>query len=200
MILAQLDFGQTVAAGAFNAFFTAALVSIVATIAVRWYDNRAEVLRQGARQLHEEQLQKQALEHESSSALRDTYAQLLVAQRRTRQASVLLAEAGGVKVNESLANSATLAHDEFIDLYHRLSLDASREMWLEARSLRDILDKMLEHGRNGNRTECEGLVKTARSARQNLERSFRVQLLHEPLQRRKTLGEYDKSENVGSTM
>jgi hypothetical protein len=84
-----------------------------------------------------------------------------------------------------LLASAVQAHDSFIELYHRLNLDASRTMWKDARSLRKVLDKMLEEGRAGNPEECERLQEIARHARQNLEGSFRDRLRHEVLQPRK---------------
>ena len=87
---------------------------------------------------------------------------------------------------------AESTHSEFIDLYHRLNLDASEEMWRDARALRHILDDMLDFGREGNAEKCEQLVRFARRARQNLERSFRIRLEHEPLQSRNDLGTYNK--------
>jgi hypothetical protein len=140
------------------------------------------------------ELVQRDLEHQTREALRHTYAQLLVVQRKSREASVQLAAAGGAPGNGNLADPAIAAHAEFIDLYHQLNLDSSPEMWFEARGLRDILDKMLEFAQAGQADECRSLVKVARSARQNLERSFRERLGYVAHQSRRPLGEYDKIE------
>src|SRR5216683_2080061 len=132
------------------------------------------------------------LEHQTRDVLRQTYAQLLEAQRRSREASLQLAEAGGAAVDSQLANAAVVAHSEFIDWYHRLNLDSTREMWLEVRGLRDILDAMLRLGHEGQRQECQSLVELARDARQNLERSFRQRLGYVGHQERRSLGKFDK--------
>jgi transcriptional regulator GlxA family with amidase domain len=92
-----------------------------------------------------------------------------------------------------LASAAKDAHDRFIDEYHRLALDADRSMWLELRGLRSVLDDMHAHAEKGESQACEGLVKSARATRQNLERSFRARLGHEPLQERKATQGYDKT-------
>jgi hypothetical protein len=181
VLLAELDFGQTLLAGFFNAVFAAVFVAGAAALTVKWYEGRAEDRRQ-----------KLQLEHQTRAALRETYAQLLVAQRRSRQASVQLAKAGGASASEDLDRKAVLAHDEFIDAYHRLNLDVNKEMWEDARGLRLVLDRMLDRGRLGRVQECEALVPTARDARQNLERSFRLRLGGEPLQDRNALGEFDR--------
>jgi hypothetical protein len=65
-------------------------------------------------------------------------------------------------------------------------------MWRDARSLRGVLDKMRECALSGNGDACQGLVETAKHARQNLERSLRVRLGHTTLQARKNVGEYDR--------
>lgn len=136
---------------------------------------------------------QQLAEHnfQSRSALRESYARLLVAQRRSREASVALAAATG-DLRDAALRTAGEAHDEFIDEYHRLALDADRPMWKELRGLRVVLDDMLERAREGDAQVCQELTKTARRARQNLERSFRMRLGHEPLQERRPLGSYDK--------
>jgi hypothetical protein len=136
------------------------------------------------------------LEHQTREALRRTYAELLVAQRRSREASLRLAEAGGAAAAEPLAAEAVAAHAEFIDRYHQLNLDSSREMWLEARGLRDVLGRMLELGRAGRTAECKRVAKVARDARQNLERSFRNRLGYEGHQARRKLGKFDKVDRV----
>jgi hypothetical protein len=151
--------------------------------------------RQVAEARHEEQLQNHQLEYQSRAALRETYAHLLVAQRRSREASVELARAGTSSSDrQRLEREATAAHSDFIDQYHQLSLDASRDMWKDARGLRAVLDDMLKEARRGNRAACESLIKVARSARQNLERSFRIRLEYDPLQERRDLGEYDRGQ------
>jgi hypothetical protein len=134
---------------------------------------------------HAARLQQDNLEYQTRAFLRDTYALLLGAQRRSRQASLALARGGGESRDTVLFASAVQAHDSFIELYHRLNLDASRTMWNDARSLRRVLDKMLEEGQAGNPEECERLQEIARHARQNLEGSFRDRLRHEVLQPRK---------------
>ena len=70
--LAELDFGHTVAADALSALFTAVLVGLAAGLVVSWF---------GAR--HDERQQDRSLEHQTRAALRETYAQLLVSQRRS---------------------------------------------------------------------------------------------------------------------
>jgi hypothetical protein len=202
MTLAELDFGQTVGAGALNALFTAVLVGGAAGLLIKWFEQKAAERRDKADQtaaerraeedrLHEEQIQNRQFEYQRRDALRETYAQLLIAQRRSRQASLELAKAS-VAPGQCIHEKAVSAHDEFINLYHRLNLDASAEMWRDARALRDILDDMLELGQERRAKECEELVKFARWARQNLERSFRLELKHETLQPRRDLGKYDK--------
>ncbi|WP_158710026.1 hypothetical protein [Streptomyces katrae] len=94
--------------------------------------------------------------------------------------------------DEDLEEKAQLAHDEFIETYHRLNLDASNQMWEEARGLRYVLSHMLELGKQGEAAHCRALEKIATDARMNLERSFRVLLGHKPLRDRRSLGEYDK--------
>jgi hypothetical protein len=125
------------------------------------------------------------------AARRETVGRLLIAQRRSREASHELARAGGASRDQRLKEEATSAYDEFIDLYHLLNLDASRDMWKEARGLRRVLGAMLQEAQLGNAEKCEALAKVAQKARQNLERSFRMELGHEPLQARRRLGEYD---------
>ena len=191
-ILAELDFEQTVAADALSALFTAVLVGLAAGLIVRWFGARHDLRQQG-----------RSLENQTRAALREIYAQLLVAQRRSRQASLKLARSSGSpgriykrfhRSSEDLriGELAESAHSEFIDLYHRLNLDASEQMWRDARALRHVLDDMLDSGRKGNIKECKDLMELARSARQNLECSFRIRLGNEPLQSRRYLGKYDK--------
>jgi hypothetical protein len=139
--------------------------------------------------------QSRQLEHQTREAPRRTYAELLVTQRRSREASLRLAEAGGAPDHKRLTEEASAAHTEFIYRYHELNLDSSREMWLEARGLRDILDAMLELARKGCTEECRNHRKLARDARQNLERSLRKRLGYKEHQRRNSLGKYDKVES-----
>jgi hypothetical protein len=153
-------------------------------------DARHEERLREANVRHEKELQKRQLDYEARAALRETYAQLLIAQRRSREASRKLARAGGASSDQRLETEATSAHDEFIDLYHRLNLDASTEMWKDARGLRRVLDAMLEEARRGDAEDCDADAEVARKARQNLEGSFRAQLGHKPLQKRKHLGEH----------
>lgn len=192
MIIAELNFIQTVAAGALNVLFTAVLVAGVARLLVMRFESKAAERRREADELrasrrrdaderHDERLQAQQLEYQTRAALRDTYAQLLVAQRQSRQASVDLARAGG-ESDERRLKEAVLAHDAFINLYHRLNLDASEGMWRYVRTLRRTLDEMLSLGQEGRTQDCEKLVDRARSARQKLEGQFRIRLDYEPLQ------------------
>ncbi|XUL87979.1 hypothetical protein ACQ86D_15960 [Streptomyces galilaeus] len=171
MKLSQLDLGETLAAGAVNAFLTSVFIGIVAGLIVKRYE----------------------LRHQTRAALRATYAQLLVAQRRSRQLSIELAQAGGKSTDSTLARQASVAHDEFINVYHDLNLDVSRQMWREVRALRHILDDMLKLAQAGKADECTKLSYLARAARQNLAGAFRAQLGHAPLQKRKPLDRYDKS-------
>jgi len=212
------NFGQTVAAGALNVLFTAILVTLIGGIAVSGYqaridkrrreaeareekrrreaEAREEDRRREAEAQHEKQLQAHQLEYQTRAALRETYADFLVAQRRSREASVKLAKAGTASPDrQRLEEEAVLAHADFINLYHRLNLDADRPMWKDARSLRKVLDDMLKEGKQGNDTACEALAEVARKARQNLERSFRIRLEHKPLQKRKDVGTYDRRED-----
>ena len=217
MVLAELSFGQTVAADFFDALFTAVLVGFAATLVVGIFDRKAENRRREAEKceaerlreaekreaerqweaakLHDERLQFREFEHQTRAALRETYAQFLIAQRRSREASLTLAKSGSAPGNEYLDEQALKAYDEFIDLYHRLNLDATREMWIDARRLRKILEDMLECAQQGNAQECEQLKKLARHARQNLENTFRSRLRYEPfdpLQLHKNLGIYEQ--------
>jgi hypothetical protein len=110
---------------------------------------------QRTRREDQERLQTEQLEYQTRTALRESYAQLLTAQRRSREASISLAKAGGTARDEKFANAAVIAHTEFIDAYHMINLDASADMWREARGLRNVVDKMLEHGKDGNAAACE---------------------------------------------
>jgi hypothetical protein len=214
VILADLSFAETLIAGVLSAASTALFVVIAAGFVVKRYEVRAAGRqlvadqlhedRLQARQLeyeartadrlreaaarHEEQLQNRQLEHQARATLRETYAQLLVAQRRSREASVKLARAGGASGDPELETQTVGFHDEFIGFYHQLNLDASKPMWDDARDLRRVLDELLAQARHGNTEGCEALRDDARSARQNLERSFRMRLGYEPLQDRQSLG------------
>jgi hypothetical protein len=149
-------------------------------------------------QRHQRNLLSRELEHQTRTALRQTYEKLLGTQRRSRETSLRLAtRAAGVDTSagdESLSGAATDAHVAFIEHYHQLNLDASREMWIEARGLRHVLDDMLEAAQEGDADRANELYELARAARQNLERSFRARLGHEVLQKRKPLSApYDKA-------
>ena len=170
---------------AISGVVAALVAAIVSALVSLW--NQARDRRQ-----RDELLQKE-LEHQTREALRNTYGLLLTAQRRSRELSLRLAEAAGATTEDgNLAENAIAAHAEFIDRYHQLNLDSSRDMWLEVRGLRDVLDRMLEEARAGHTVECSKLAKTARDARQNLERSFRQRLGYEAHQQRRPLGTFDK--------
>jgi hypothetical protein len=174
MVLAELDFGQTLIANAVGTGLTALLVAGLAAWVVARYQ----------------------AEQDRREALRETFNLFLVAQRRSREASTALCAAVDTPAATDLGRAATHAGDEFIERYHALNLDASRDMWLEARGLRDVLEHLLAAAQQGDKEECEHLSKLARDARQNLERSFRARLGQRPLQRRRPLGRFDK---VGAT-
>lgn len=148
---------------------------------------------------HDERQQRREHEFQSRSALRESYTRLLIAQRRSRQASIALASMEGDPPDADQRPAAE-AHDDFIDEYHRLALDADRPMWNELRGLREVLDDMLQHAQAGEVQACLALTETARKARQNLERSFRVRLGYEPLQKRKPLGGYDKKAHAAGSV
>ena len=187
-MLAELSFGQTVAADALSALFTAVLVGFAATLVVGIFQRRSENRRRDAEKregrreaekreedgrreaekreedgrreaerLHDERLQFREFEHQTRAALRETYAQFLIVQRRSREASLELAKYGSAPENEYMGKQALEAYDEFIDIYHRLNLDVTREMWIDARRLRKILEDMLKCAQQGNAQECERL-------------------------------------------
>jgi hypothetical protein len=151
------------------------------------YINSERILRQ----------RKLEFEAQTRAALRETYARLLIAQRESREASRDLAKRVDDTNREALSDRARTAHDAFLDAYHTLNLDSSKEMWLEARGLRDVLDDMFALAKSGDEEQCELLVDTARDARQNLERAFRQRLGLDPHQKRNPLGKYDKVERAG---
>jgi hypothetical protein len=203
MIPLELTFGQTIWTSVIGALATAVFTAALVTIGARWVvmsaenkraDDLLEAERKRAdldRELSEEHDQRQrAHEHEfqSRQALRESYARLLVVQRRSRQASLALSRAQGEPRVEAAAR-AEVAHDEFIDEYHRLALDADRNMWRQLRQLRKALDAMLLWAREGDRERCEQLAKSARSARQNLEHCFRERLGYRALQGPKDVGD-----------
>ena len=206
MMLAELGFGQTIATDALSALFTAVLVGFAATFVVRIFETRAADRRREAEKreddrqreaerFHDERLQFREFEHQTRAALRETYAQFLIAQRRSREAFLTLAKSGSAREKECMSKQALKVYDEFIDLYHRLNLDATREMWIDSRRLRKILEDMLEYAQQGNAQECERLKELARHARQNLENTFRSRLRYEPfdpLQPHKNLGIYEQ--------
>ncbi len=192
MLLAQLTLAETIAAGAVNVLLTALLVGGLASLLVKNYEARAAEWRREADQRHQEVMQARELEYQAREALREIYKQLLVAQRRSRQVSLELSRVGGATNDSGLARDATSAHSDFIDLYHSLNLDASRDMWKDARALRNVLDDMHEAAQAADAKRCEQLYGVARLARQNLERSFRSRLGYEPLQKEQDLGDYKK--------
>jgi gas vesicle protein len=160
-------------------------------------DQREEQLREQLAQRSRELDQREAhlqreLEHQTREALRQGYTELLVSQRRCREACLRLAEAGGAERSSDLAAEATAAHDAFLDAYHLLNLDSTTEMWQEVRGLRDVLDQMLDYAKAGR--DVVNLGDLARDARQNIERRFRERLGHQPHQKRRPLGVYDKVE------
>ena len=209
----ELSFTETVWSNGLSALFTAVFVAGAAAVLVKLVENRENQRREDRskallkesedRAERQKQLdkehddRKQLREHEfqSRSALRESYARLLVAQRRSRQASIALSRAED-NTRDARKETARRAHDAFIDEYHRLALDADRSMWFELRALRNVLDDMLKYAEPGAVQECELLRNTAKLARQNLERSLRQRLGHLPLQDRKPLGKYDKVEGT----
>jgi gas vesicle protein len=162
-------------------------------------------LEQREQQLHQEFAQRSReldqqeahlqrnLEHQTREALREGYTLVLVTQRRCREACLQLAEDGGAKCSPELAAEAKAAHDEFLDAYHMLNLDSTKQMWEEVRGLRHVLDDMLDYAEKGR--DVKELGELARDARQNLERMFRERLGYQPHQDRQPLGKkYDKVE------
>lgn len=193
--------------GLSNAVATALFVGGVAAVVVKRFEGRQAEHRQSLQNdydksqktleaQHSDLQQRREQEFQTRDSLRASYAELLIVQRRSRQASLRLA-ATPVEDRIELEREAGRAHDAFIDQYHRLALDADKEMWFDARSLRDILDDLLAAARTTPHTEatakkCAALATYARHARQNLERSFRLRLGHQPLQDRKDVGRYLK--------
>jgi hypothetical protein len=162
------------------------VAAVVGALVTLWTQSRERSQRQ--------RLLAQELEHQTREVLRRAYADLLVAQRRSRESSLGLAVAGGTAADQTLVETAISAHAEFLDRYHQLNLDSSREMWLEARGLRNALDDMLKLGQEGDAPACSAAAELARDARQNLEIRFRERLGYADLQRRRPLGKYDKVE------
>ena len=155
----------------------------------------ATLLTQFLTQRHQKNLLNRELEYQTRAALRQTYDRLLVAQRRSREASLRLAEARQIakSAKKRLEAEATQTHTVFIEHYHQLNLDASPEMWVEARTLRHVLDGLLKAARKGHATKAADLAEDARNARQNLERSFRTRLGYDALQCRQPIAaKYDK--------
>jgi hypothetical protein len=116
VMIAELTLSETLLVGVVNVALTALLVGGLATLLVKNYEARAADQRRRADQEHEAGLQARQLEHQTREALRETYKQLLVAQRRSREASLDLALAGGITKNAVLAKEANAARSEFIDL------------------------------------------------------------------------------------
>ena len=136
-------------------------------------------------------LERYRQRNEARASLREIYTELLQTQRRSREASLALARAGGEKSNPQLAEIAVARRAEFLELYHGLNLDASRPLWEEVRRLRAILSCLLVKAKEADGSESERLAKLARKARQNVQREFRRSLGHRPLQKRKPLEEFD---------
>ena len=155
-----------------DTIWTGAIAGVVAALAT--------LITQFLTQRHQTSLLNRELEHQTRAALRETYDKLLVTQRRSREASLRLAKRPKSEKpsagEDALRKEATAAHDEFIDHYHQMNLDASRDMWNEARSLRYVLDNMLEAAYEGDGRRAKRLHGVCRAARQNLERSFRARL------------------------
>jgi hypothetical protein len=183
MLVAELSFGQTIGAGIISAVvsavFTAGLVGIVAARFIHRIESRDTDRR------HQE-----SLDQSTRAVLRDAYGQLLVVQRRSREASLKLAKAESDARAAADAELVT-AYAEFIDQYHRVSLDASKEMWRDLRKLRRVLGSMKRAARRAEVGRCDELFELARDARQNLEGTFREELGHERLLPRRPLGKYD---------
>jgi hypothetical protein len=199
MVVAQLDFGQTVLAGALNALFTAVLVTAAAGLLVKWFEGRAAERRLEAEAreaerrrelevLHAERMQEQQHEHQTRAELRRVYTELLVKQRRSREASRRLAAARQPRTR-ALAE-AEAAYADFIDAYHGLNLDASRVMSRDARVLQKTLSDLYRFAKEGPAGPVQQLADDAKAARQNLEGSFRTRLGYEALHDRNTLTDY----------
>lgn len=155
--------------------------------AIHKADQERADLQRELSEAHDRRRQDQEQEFQSRQALRETYARLLVMQRRSRQASLALSKAEGSALVEAEA-TAVESHNAFLDEYHRLALDADHEMWIQLRTLREVLDAMLLWAREGDTLQCEQLYKSARFARQNLEGRFRERLKYLALQKPKGIG------------
>lgn len=156
--------------------------------AIRKADHERADLQRELSEAHDARRQDHEQEFQSRQALRETYARLLVMQRRSRQASLALSKAEGSARVEAEA-AAVDSHNAFLDEYHRLALDADREMWKQLRTLREALDAMLLWARESDTLRCEQLYKSARAARQNLEGRFRERLKYGELQTPKDIGD-----------
>jgi hypothetical protein len=202
-IAMELTFKQTIWASVVDDLATAAFTAALVTLGAQFIVQRAQNQREGA--LHQEEQdraaaetqlskmqarrrQRQEQEFQSRKSLREAYASLLVMQRRSRQASLALSKAVG-EARPQADDAAVDAHNDFLDEYHRLALDADRDMWVELRHLRKALDVMLLWAREGDTARCEDLYESARAARQNLERQFRLRLHHSELQKPKSVGD-----------
>lgn len=189
-MISALNFGETVASGALNAVFTALFVAGAATWVIKRRESR-ETDRRRQEDIEQERLRREREEEfQTRAALRAAYALLLVAQRRSREAFVLLAKSASDDIKVDAA--ATQAYALFIDEYHRLALDASDDMWRELRRLRRILGAMKSSAQKRDAASCDELFELARDARQNLEGSFRKRLGYSPLVERNDLGKYDR--------
>jgi hypothetical protein len=154
-------------------------------------DQRHADLQRELSEEHDRRQQDHEHEFQTRRALRESYSQLLVMQRRSRQLSIALNLAEG-NARVDAESKAVSAHRDFIDEYHRLALDADKDMWVQLRKLRKALDAMLLWAQEGDRGRCEQLYESARAARQNLEREFRHRLGYKELQDLNRVGDLTK--------
>jgi hypothetical protein len=131
-------------------------------------------------------LQRGNLEYQTRASLRAIYTHVLITQRRSREASLALARAGG-RAESGLLEAAEQAHAEFMDSYHELNLDSNEAMWRAARTLLGVLTEMLNQAKAGEVAACLDLADVARNARRNLEGSFRRRFRHQSLQPHKPI-------------
>ncbi len=142
-----------------------------------------------------EALQNRDLEHQTRTVLRESYTDLLRAQRDLREKCLMLA----ARPDDDLARSTHDAMAEFIIAYHRINLDAPEELWKDLRVLRGVLEEMEKAAAAGDVRRCDNLSADARRARQNVERQFRHRLGHRPFRDWKTLKSYEKRHKVTRT-
>jgi hypothetical protein len=178
--------------GAANAFSTAVFVTLGGGLAVLYFqskeanrrekaaEERAKVDRELA-EAHDNRQRLAAQEYQTRAALRESYARLLVVQRQSRESSMKLAEGSSEEDLEEQRRTADRAYSEFVNEYHRLALDADKQMWANLRMLEDTLKEMLAKAETGDAIRCEQLKTEAAKHRRALEDSFRRRLDHKPL-------------------